>query len=397
MNYIKDKRYINLLLSFLLFISFFTYNEILFHKASADSESLKAKEVYRAALDILNKKYYLKSRVSTDIYQNKYEDKIKNLHDAHKYITKVLKELNDPYTRLLTKEEFEDEQNIINSKLIGIGIKIANEKPVIVDILPNSPAKECGIKPNDYILNIDNRTTRNLSSNQIASLMRGPKGSILTIKLKRDKNTITKTLKRRELEFVSVSSKVLDDNIALLKVNSFIPEDTSRLFKEELIKLMSASGIIIDLRNNSGGLFKNAVEIADMFLSEGKIVSTVNPSGKTNEFANSNKLYGSNLVILVNEKTASASEILTSALKENNRAHIIGKKTYGKGLIQEIIKLPDDSALHVTVSSYLTPNGQNINKTGVIPDEIITDEDTQLKRAREILHSLMQDSQLASL
>ena len=309
MNYIKDKRYINLLLSFLLFISFFTYNEILFHKASADSESLKAKEVYRAALDILNKKYYLKSRVSTDIYQNKYEDKIKNLHDAHKYITKVLKELNDPYTRLLTKEEFEDEQNIINSKLIGIGIKIANEKPVIVDILPNSPAKECGIKPNDYILNIDNRTTRNLSSNQIASLMRGPKGSILTIKLKRDKNTITKTLKRRELEFVSVSSKVLDDNIALLKVNSFIPEDTSRLFKEELIKLMSASGIIIDLRNNSGGLFKNAVEIADMFLSEGKIVSTVNPSGKTNEFANSNKLYGSNLVILVNEKTASASEI----------------------------------------------------------------------------------------
>ena len=122
-----------------------------------------------------------------------------------------------------------------------------------------------------------------------------------------------------------------------------------------------------------------------IFLNEGKIVSTVGPYGKVNELANSNKLSESSIVILVNERTASASEILACALKENNRAIVIGKKTFGKGLVQEIIKLPDDSALHVTIASYLTPNGKNINKIGLIPNEIIHDENKLLQRAEFIL------------
>ena len=348
-------------------------------------ENTNPEEVYKTAWEILNEKFYLKSKIDFDKLENKFENKIKTPEDAHFYINKLIQELHDPYTRFLTKEEFNEEQNIINSKLTGIGIKLAVNKPIIIDILPQSPAKESGIKPNDYVLKVDDMSTHNLTSPQIISLFRGERGTKLTVTLKRGHEILTKTLTRRDIQFTSVSSQLLENNIAVIKIDSLIPENTSKLFKDEITKLMSASGIILDLRNNSGGLLKNAIEIADMFLNEGKIVSTVGPYGKVNELANSNKLSESNIVILVNERTASASEILASALKENNRAIVLGKKTFGKGLVQEIIKLPDDSALHVTIASYLTPDGKNINKIGIIPNEIINDENKLLKRAEDLL------------
>ena len=390
MDYKNDtKKYfkfsaITLIILFLLFLFNFT---IFVCIANADSERVSPSFVYNTAWNLINEKFYFKSKVNLKRWQNKYERKVENINDAHDKIRKLVKTLNDPYTRFLTKEEFKDEEDIIKSTLTGVGIKIANDKPVILDILSESPADKGDIRPNDYLVAVNDTSTRNLKTDQIINLLRGPKDSDISLTLKRKDDIITKTLKREELKIKPVTVKRLNSDIALIKIDTFIPQNTSDIFKEELIQLMSASGIILDLRNNSGGLFKNAIEIADMFLSEGKIVSTTNISGKTNEYANSNRLSDSNVVILVNEYTASASEILASALKENKRAYVIGKKTYGKGLVQEIIELPDKTALHITIAAYFTPSGKNINKKGLVPDEIITSEEKQIKRAEEILLS----------
>ena len=378
MNY---KRFIKINLNS-LFIAVLLFG-FLFQPVFA--QDIKPLELYNNAWKILNEKYYLRAKIDFNKLQNKFDSKIKTSEDAHFYIKKLLAELNDPYTRFLTKEEFNEEQELINSMLTGIGVKLALDKPFIVDVLPESPAHQCGMKPNDYILKVNEEYTRNLTTNQVASLLRGKKDSWLTVTFKRNKDILTKSLKREDIKFNAVSSELLESNIALIRIDSLIPENTSKLFKNEITKFKSADGVILDLRNNSGGLLKNAIEIADMFLKEGKIVSTVGPYGKTNELANSNVISNSHIVILVNERTASAGEILASALKENNRAIILGKKTFGKGLVQEIVKLSDDSALHVTIASYLTPGGNNINKKGITPDEIIPDDKKLLQRATSIL------------
>ena len=378
-NYIK----FNVLTFLVLFL--LSYSTIFIQRVKANFQITEPKLVYNTAWQVLNEKFYFKSNVNLQSWQNKFENKINDLDDAHSCINKLVGALNDPYTRFLTKDEFKDEQDIINSTLIGIGIKLASKKPVILDVLPDSPAYKEDVRPNDYLLAINNQSTKSLSTGEIVDLLRGQKDTSLTITLRRGNDILDKTLMREELILKAVSTKLLENDIALIKIDSFIPENTSSLFRDELLKLMSANGIILDLRNNSGGLLKNAIEIADMFLSEGKIVSTVDNSIKINEYANSSKLFNSNIVILVNENTASASEILASALKENNIATVIGKRTYGKGLVQEVIKLPDDSALHVTIAAYLTPSGKNINNVGIIPDEIVSNEDKQIKKAIEIL------------
>lgn len=348
-------------------------------------EETKANLVYKQAIKTLKDKFYF----NTNIDFNKLENKqVKNLHEAHKEINNLVKELNDPYTRFLSKEEFKDELNVMRSSFVGIGIRLSSTKPVVVSVIEDSPAFKEGIQPKDILLKVNDKDTVNLTPLQISSLLKGEKGSSLNLKLLRGSKTLFKTVKREQLAFKTVSTKNLDDDIALIKIDSFIPQNTSYLFREELSKAMSKD-IILDLRNNTGGIFKNAIEIADMFLDEGQIVSTVTKSTKKDEKARSNDLsysQDSNIVILVNEYSASASEILASALKENKRAILIGKKTYGKGLIQEVVKLPDDSALHVTVAAYLTPSGKSINKIGITPDEIINNDKDQLARAIEILH-----------
>lgn len=352
---------------------------------SNPDESIKAKEVYSTAINNLKNKFFLETRIDFKKWEDK---KVKNIDDAYLEINKLVKELNDPYTRHLTKEEFKDEQGLMKSSFVGIGVKLASNAPQIIDVIKDSPASKEDLRSNDLIVKVNDKNTKGLNSNQISNLLRGQKDTFLTLAIKRDKNILVKTLKRSDLNFQTVSSRDLGENLALVKIDSFIPENTSRFVKEELMKLMSKDGIVLDLRNNSGGLFKNAVEIADMFLAEGEIVSTVTKSNKVKDFAHPAQITKSNIVILVNERTASASEILTGALKENKRAIVIGRKTYGKGLVQEVVELPDKSGLHVTIAAYLTPSGKCINKIGIIPDILVNNDDEQLNKAKEILQSL---------
>jgi carboxyl-terminal processing protease len=357
-------------------------------KTNANTEeSVKANLVYKEAIKNLKNKFYFRTNIDFNKLENK---KVKNINDAHKEINVLIKELNDPYTKLLSKEEFKDELNLMRSSFVGIGIKLANVKPFITNVIEDSPAFKEGIQPQDLIVTVNEKDARNLTSIQVSNLLRGDKDSKVTLELQRGNKTLFKTIKREQLNLKNVSSKSLDGDITLIRIDSFIPQNTSSLFREELTKAMSKD-IIIDLRNNTGGLFKNAVEIADMFLDNGQIVSTVTKTQKKDEIARPNNLSdskNSNIIILVNENTASASEILVSALKENKRAIVIGKKTYGKGLIQEVIKLPDESALHITIAAYLTPSGKCINKIGITPDEVINNDKQQLVRAKEILESL---------
>lgn len=371
---IRYNKIIGISLSCLLFIQA-TY---------ANSAPLKPKEIFHFACNVLSEKFYFQNKGKVKHLEKKYENKIYNLSHVHKYLKKITSKLGDPYTRFLSKEEFEEEQNIINSTFVGIGIKLSNTKPIILDVLPESPAKLADLKPNDYILAVNNKNTRGLNAKEVANFLKGSPGTYLTLKVKRGSEVLSKNVEIKELKFIPISTKKLDNNLAVIKISSFIPANTSNLFKEEVSKLMGADGLVIDLRNNSGGLLKNAVEIADMFLSEGKIV-TVQGSNKINEFANSATIFNGEIVVLVNEITASASEILTSALKENKRAVIIGKKTYGKGLVQEIVRLPDSSALHITTAAYLTPSGKSLDKKGIVPDIVISEETKQIGIAKEIL------------
>ena len=382
----KTKSYtkLNLIALIVLFFSLITI--LAAGRTSASNSDLFATQVYKTAWETINKKFYYRENFEIGSWENKFDNKIKSIEDSHKYINKLVSRLNDPYTRFLNKEEFDSEMKILSSsKLTGIGIKLSSQKPIVLDVLSGSPAQNADIRTDDYIVSINGKNTSGLSTFQIAALIHGEPGNTVTVKLKRGHEILKKSVTFEELNFKSVTSELLPDNILLIKVDSFIPENTSMLFKEELLKHNNLNGVIVDLRNNSGGLMKNAVDIADLFLSTGKIVSTVTKTSVSNDYANSSQLYKNGLVVLVNENTASASEILTSALKENNRAYVIGRKTFGKGLVQEIVKLPDGSALHVTCAVYLTPNGNFLNKKGIIPNEVVSDNDRQIKRAAEIL------------
>ena len=382
----KSKSHIKLNLLVLSVLLFSLFSILDAGKTSANNADPFATQVYKTAWNTINNKFYFKENFDIKSWESKFDSKIRSVEDSHKYINKLLSRLNDPYTRFLNKEEFDSEMKILSSsKLMGIGIKLSSQKPIVLDVLPESPAEYADIRKDDYIVSINGKTTFGLSAFQIASLIHGEPGKTVTVKLKRGRNIFERTAKFKELNFKSVTSELLPDNVLLLKVDSFIPENTSRLFKEELSKYSNLNGIILDLRNNSGGLMKNAVDIADLFLSTGKIVSTVTKTAVSNDYANSSQSYKNGLVVLVNENTASASEILTSALKENKRAYVIGRKTFGKGLVQEIVRLPDGSALHVTCAVYLTPQGNFLNKKGIIPNEVILDNDRQIERAVEIL------------
>lgn len=384
----KNKPKILQIINLLLLFGSLMYGFIYFSspiKATDPESFIKPKDVFNVACKTLDEKFYFSSSVNLRALQSKYVNKINTVNDAHKYIKKIILKLNDPYTRFLTKDEFKDEQDIMHAKFVGIGIKLAFQKPLILDVLPTSPADISGIKENDYIVAVNNKSTRGLNSNEVSNYLKGPKDTILKITIKRGDQILSKILKRDEINFKSVISETPENGIAIIKISSFIPFDTSELFKKELEKVKLANGLILDLRNNSGGLLKNAVEIADMFLSEGKIVTSVQNNSNISELANSNLLFNGNVVVLVNKHTASASEILASALKDNNRAIVIGEKTFGKGLVQQIITLPDESGMHITTAAYLTPSGKNINKIGIIPDKIVKDDKEQLKKAKELL------------
>lgn len=352
------------------------------------------KDVYHEAWKLVRDNYYDESfnGVQWREYEHKFDSKIKSTEDAHKYIAQMLKALNDPYTRFLDPRAFQDENDAIDAKIVGIGISLQQSKDKqpklsIVRTIEDGPAEKAGVKAGDELIAIDGESSVGITPEQAANRIRGAAGTPVDLTVKRTEKEIRKvTIVRKEIIIKAVRAKMIDgSNIGMIQLNTFISNDAAKEFRGALRKLSRADGLIIDLRGNPGGLLSNALEIADMLLENGAIVSTISRHGKHTDVATGLPLSKQPIAVLMDADSASASEILASALHDNNRAVLVGTKTYGKGLVQEINKLPGGAAVHITVSRYLTPNNLDINKVGVKPDRVVEDKDAQVTAALSVL------------
>lgn len=305
--------------------------------------------------------------------------------------------LGDEYSEYITKEEYEEYKINIMGNYVGIGIYMSvykdTDEIVILSPIEGSPAEEVGILPGDIILKVNGIEYDGEHLDEASAAIKGEEGTKVKIEIKRNEEIINLEVERRKVIVNPVKSEIKNGNIGYIKLTSF-DEDTSKIFKEkyEELQIQNINSLIIDLRDNGGGIVQEALTIADYMLEkDAKMLITVNK--KENEEIEKSKydpIITIPVVILVNENSASASEILAGALKDNNRAKIIGTKTYGKGVIQELLTLKDGSAIKLTTEEYYTPNRTKINNVGIEPDELVENdenvkEDLQLKKAIEMV------------
>lgn len=365
-------------------------------------------ELYDDVWKIVNKKYYDPSNNSQDWakWRYRYEHKLKTPEDAYVAIDTMLASLNDPYTRFLPPKEFSEETQSIKGSLKGIGTQIGvrDGNLVIIAPLEDSPAERAGLLADDQILEINGESTKGISVDAAADKIRGEKGTMVTLLIQR-KGVPNKvyTIIRDEIEIKSVSCKpplessVIPDDIQYIRLSSFISKNAATEIETILNSSTDKKGYIIDLRSNPGGLLTNAIYISDMLLKGGVIVSTVDRDRyKSTTRARYTQVTQKPIVVLINKGSASASEILSGALKDNHRATIVGEQSFGKGLVQEINKLPDESGMNITIQRYLTPSGTDIHKKGITPDVVVeltkenveAKDDVQLKKAIEVLEEM---------
>lgn len=313
--------------------------------------------------------------------------------------------LDDEYTEYFTKEEMEEFKTETEGNYVGIGIyMLKNTKDnniIVLSAIKGSPAEEAGLKTGDIIKKVNDKEYTAEEFEKIASDIKGKAGSKVKLEIQRGEETLTFEIERKKIELYPIESEVLENDIGYINISSFC-EDCSSKFKENYDKLKKKNikSLVIDLRNNGGGIVDEALEILDSILDKDSIMLiTANKKGEEKiEKAKKKPTIEVPIVVLVNENTASSSEIFAAALKENNKAKIIGTKTYGKGVIQESITLSDGSGIKITTEEYYTPNRNKINKIGITPDievdleektknitEISRDQDTQLKKAIETL------------
>ncbi|QER41774.1 S41 family peptidase [Thermodesulfobacterium sp. TA1] len=283
----------------------------------------------------------------------------------------------DPYSSLMKPEEFKELEIETKGSFTGIGIEITIKDDVITVVAPieDTPAWKAGIKPGDKILKIEDKPTKGMSITEAVKLLRGPKGTKVTLTiLRNDKDIKEITLIRDVIPIRSVKYKLLEPNYAYVRITNFQEKTHQELINalEELEK-QQLKGLILDLRYNPGGLLSSAIEVADEFLEKGLIVS-VKGKAKNSEMTfeakpnPSNKKHPYPIVILINHGTASASEIVTGALKDHKRALVLGQKSFGKGRVQTVIPLDDGYAVKLTTAFYYTPNGVCIDTIGIVPD-----------------------------
>ena len=346
-------------------------------------------------------------------WRHKYDDKIKTPEDAYVATATMVASLNDRYTRFVPPKEFEEEKNAIKGSLFGIGVQIGlrNGKILIVAPIEDTPGEKAGLLAEDEILAIDGVSTKDMSVDKAADKIRGKKGTAVELLIKR-KDVPNKSYKivRDEIKIKSISTKTpyefkVKDNVGYIRLSSFMGRKVGEDFKNLLLEYKDKDGIIVDLRANTGGLLNNAIYIADLFLDEEIIVSTVDRDGyKDTSRSSKNFFTAQPIVVLINGGSASASEILAGALKDNNRAILVGENTFGKGLVQEVKNLaPFGAGLNITVQKYLTPNGTDINKKGIAPDievkfteiDFKAKNDVQLKKAQEVLLQMIENQKTA--
>ncbi|MDC3118787.1 S41 family peptidase [Prochlorococcus sp. AH-716-K03] len=372
--------------------------------------------VYRDFLDS-NGKFERSAwiKIRKDFLVKQYSDS----NEAYDAIRNMLSNLNDPYTRFLDPKEFNQMRIDTSGELTGVGIQIVKDKEsddlIIISPIEGTPAYEAGIKARDKILSIDNVSTKGMNIEDAVKLIRGERGTKVKLEILRNGNTFYKSLSRERIEIKTVISKINKTKDGLLigyvRIKQF-NANASKEMKDSLkdLEIKNVSGYVLDLRSNPGGLLESSIDISRQFIDKGIIVSTLSKDGlKETKRGNGKALTKKPLVVLVNEGSASASEIVSGAIRDNNRGKLVGKKTFGKGLVQSMRTLVDGSGLTVTVAKYLTPNGTDINKFGITPDievkmntnpilqkEIGTRKDKQYRAGEKELIKIIKSSKLVS-
>ena len=371
--------------------------------------------VYRDFLDSSGK--FQKSnwiKIRKEFLSKTYSDS----NEAYDAIRDMLSNLDDSYTRFLEPKEFNQMRIDTSGELTGVGIQIVKDKEsdvlIIISPIEDTPAFNAGIKAQDKILSIDDISTKGMNIDDAVKLIRGQRGTKVKLEILRGSKTFFKVLSREKIEIKTVSSKVNETKNGLLigyvrikQFNANASRETREAIKN--LETKKVAGYVLDLRSNPGGLLESSIDISRHFINKGVIVSTLSKDGlKETKRGNGQALTKKPLVVLVNEGSASASEIVSGAIKDNKRGKLVGKKTFGKGLVQSMRTLVDGSGLTVTVAKYLTPNGTDINKSGIAPDievkmninpilqrEIGTRKDKQYKAGeKELINIIKRKNQI---
>ena len=339
--------------------------------------------------------------------QKDYVDDVDQSDMMDSAINGVLQSL-DPYSAYMSPALFKEMQTDTRGEFGGLGIEIGMEAGVVKVISPidDTPAAKAGIKAGDYIVKIGNEQVQGKSLLEAVKLMRGPVGTSieLTVRRKKVKKPLEFKIERKIIEVQSVSSKIIGEekNLGYIRLKSFNENSDKQFLKsvKEFEKKSKIKGYVFDLRNNPGGLLTQAINITDFFLEDGEIVSTKGRKvSETRKFfaRKGDEIKGKPIVVLINNGSASASEIFAGALKDHKRAIILGENSYGKGSVQSIIPLRNGGGMRLTISKYYLPSGKSISEVGVTPDIVIeeegddftinTDKDNQLNYAIKLFNS----------
>ena len=371
-------------------------------------------------LNVLINTSSLQSRNSNELYEKidlfsevletikkEYVDEVDQAEVMDSAINGILQSL-DPYSAYMSPKSFEGMQTDTKGEFGGLGIEISMESGVVKIITPiaDTPASNAGIKSGDYIVKINGKQVQGKSLTEAVELMRGPVGSEinLTVRRRNVKKALDFKIKRAVIEVKSVEAKIIGEKkkIGYLRLKSFNQNSDKQLLKNinNFERNNKLNGYILDLRNNPGGLLTQAISITDFFLDDGEIVST-----KGRKITESRRFFskkgdlinGKPLIVIINNGSASASEIVSGALKDHKRAIILGVSTYGKGSVQSIIPLKNGGGIRLTISKYYLPSGKSISEVGVLPDifveetgdnfKINSKTDNQLKYAINLLRS----------
>ena len=337
--------------------------------------------VYSENVDKLYEKIDLFSEV-LDKIQKEYVEEIDQAEAMDSAINGLLHSL-DPYSAYMNPEIFMESQTETKGEFGGLGIEVSMEAGVVKVISPidDTPASRAGIKAGDYIVRINGEQVQGKTLMEAVNLMRGPVGSPIEITIRRKGLKKAKKIKiiREIIEIKSVVAKEISNKVGYLRLRAF-NENSGDQLKKEILKIEKNKkmvGYILDLRNNPGGLLSQAIQISDFFLNDGEIVSTKGRKTRENRkfFAKKgDQIKGKPLIVLINNGSASASEIVAGALQDQKRAVLLGETTYGKGSVQSIIPLRNKGAIRITVSKYYLPSGKSISEVGVVPDIKIEEE-----------------------
>ena len=382
--------FITFLVTSIVMYQYFTndsFGKSIVEKSEQTSDIAETLEDYRKIID----KYYL-----GDVDEEKLKEGA---------IAGYIKGLDDEYTEYISKEDMADYMADTTGNFVGIGVYMVQDteanKIMVLSPIKGSPAEKAGLQPGDYIIAVDGVTYTGEQMTEASNKIKGETGTTVKLQIQRKDETLDIELTRENIKVNPVEGEVLENNIGYIEFSSF-DDGTAEEFKMKFEELQGKGikSLIIDLRNNGGGIVDEALEIANYILDKDSVIlyEVDKNNNETVEKTTDEPIINMPIVILTNENTASSSEILAGALKDHKKATIVGEKTYGKGVIQRLLTLPDGSGLKITSEKYLTPNRIEINKVGIEPDEKVElpetvtnilnvekTEDTQLQKAIEIL------------